>query len=836
VFQVMFIFQPAQEIVGPEPGVCGLHFTPMGIGRIGANVDLCLSLRETDQGLGGALEYRTELFDPDTIEELSANYAEILKKAVAEPETKISEFGLSEILAAKAARARLREQEQLIAISATFTAELVEEALKFWMEKLDIPSRIDFAPYNQVFQDLLDPNGLLAGNRQGMNVVLVRFEDWLHYEPAQETRGGALSSSSIQKKIARHADDLIRALRVAAGRALTPYMLFLCPSSPESNTDLEQRRFFERMEGMIAAELADERSIYIVGSARLASVYPVADYYDSYADEEGHVPFTQTFFAGIGTYIARTFQALRTLPFKVVVLDCDETLWKGVLAEDGPMGITIDLREGMLQEYVLAQHDVGILVCLCSKNNQEDVFEVFAEHPEMRLRREHLAGWRINWRPKSENLRSLAEELQVGLESFIFIDNDPVECREVQAHCPEVLVLQLPRGEEETRLFLKHVWAFDRIALTEEDRRRTALYQQNRLRQRSRQESVSLEEFFQGLNLHIEIRRMTRTHCGRVAQLTQRTNQFNTTTTRCSEAEVAGIHDGQGDECWVVEVSDRFGDYGLVGVMIFGNRGYEALEVRTMLLSCRALGRGVEHRMMSQLGSIAADRGQQRVDLFYEPSNRNAPALAFLEEVGGAFKEASGTGYLFKIPAKAAAEVKHQKGTHGGDLSWRQESRGGLKATALPGSMGQNSALMQQIAAEWNNAESIRRTIEAQKQRSSFVRHGNYAAPQTPTEAILAEVWIEVLGVSQVGIHDDFFKLGGHSLLGTVVISRIRSSFGVEVHLLDLFDSPTVTQLAEHIDLRLIQQTDPDQMTELIDGVERLSEEEIKALLERDSD
>src|SRR5205085_10664663 len=174
----------------------------------------------------------------------------------------------------------------------------------------------------------------------------------------------------------------------------------------------------------------------------------------------------------------------------------------------------------------------GRLICLCSKNNEDDVVEVFARRPEMPLGRDHLAAWRVNWNSKSENLKALADELQLGLDSFILIDDSPLECAEVQAHCPEVLALQLPAEPEHIRPFLEHVWAFDYLKVTEEDKQRTALYRQNTQRERVRKEALTFEDFLAGLALEIQIAEPEPDQFARVSQLTQRTNQFNATTIR----------------------------------------------------------------------------------------------------------------------------------------------------------------------------------------------------------------------------------------------------------------------------------------------------------------
>jgi FkbH-like protein len=290
-------------------------------------------------------------------------------------------------------------------------------------------------------------------------------------------------------------------------------------------------------------------------------------------------------------------------------------------------------------------------LCLCSKNDEADVIEVFQQRPEMPLKREHLVAWRINWQPKSENLRALAQELQLGLESFIFVDDNPIECAEVEAQCPEVLTLQLPAEVERIPKFLAHVWAFDQLKVTEEDRERTALYQQNAEREQFRQAAPTLADFLAGLELTIEISELTPDHVERVAQLTQRTNQFNVTTIRRTEAEIQRLCQSAELECLTVIVRDRFGDYGLVGVILFAGQP-NALKVDTFLLSCRVLGRGVEHRMLARLGELAQARGAAFIEVPYHPTPKNKPALDFLNSVGGDFKEVSEDGWLFRFPVE----------------------------------------------------------------------------------------------------------------------------------------------------------------------------------------
>jgi FkbH-like protein len=594
-------------------------------------------------------EYRADLFEAETIEQLLEGYGATLEKLLSEPQLTLSSFTLPEELEARAKQARSRKQEQTIAIAATFTAEPVEDSLDFWMLELEIPTHCAFAPFNQVFQQLLQPSSLMATNRNGVNVILVRLQDWgrRSHDDISETHSLVIAPEEIERSVR----EFMRALNAAAESSTTPYLLCLCPNAPDILLAPQTAEFFQRMEALLAANFKNSDGVYCVTSTELAATYPVRDYYDAQRDQLGQVPYTPAFFTALGTMLARKVSALKRRPYKVIVLDCDETLWKGVCGEDGPLGVEIDAPRRALQEFMLAQYEQGMLLCLCSQNNEEDALEVFKQHPEMALRREHLAAWRINWEPKTENIKALAEELQLGLDSFIFVDNDPVICMQMEAQCPEVLTLQLPVEAERIPMSLRHAWAFDHLKVTDADRQRTALYQQNKKRERLRSDSLSLEDFLAAIELEMRISEMSPHQLARVAQLTQRTNQFNFTNTERSESELRNLCQVGQLEALVLEASDRFGDYGLVGVMIF-EAGADVINVDTFLLSCRALGRRLEHRMLARLGMIAYERGKQCVNVRLLRTRKNQPAQNFLSQVGSRFGELSDGAWNFKFPTE----------------------------------------------------------------------------------------------------------------------------------------------------------------------------------------
>ena len=651
VYNVAFFMQNTPFLQNPRLGEA-LELSVESEETDSAPLDLRFIAYESGEGVVLKCEYSTDLFEDRTIEHLVASYVGMLAEFIERPAIKLSELRVTDDLAAQAASARARDEGQTIALAATFTAEPVEASIAFWMERLGLASRILFAPYNQVFQQLLDPSSLLSINRNGINVILVRFEDW--HRPAPPD-----SSAVAEAEGGETVEQLLRALKSAAGRSAVPCIVCLCPASPAVEADARRAALNSRMEELVVSELKAVSDVYVMTSAELLAAYPVASYHNIRGDELGRVPYTQAFFTALGSSIARKINAVRSVPYKVIVLDCDQTLWKGVCGEDGVHGVEIDEAHRFLQEFIVSQHDAGRLICLCSKNNEEDVFAVMDHHPDMPLKREHLLSWRINWNRKSENLRSLANELTLGLDSFILLDDDPLECAEVQANCPEVLTLQLPREPHKIAKFLSHVWAFDHLGVTEEDGRRTARYRQSIQSARLQEESLSFADFLASLNLEVHTSEAAPHQLARIAQLVERTNQFNFTGVRRSEGDIRRLCESGKYRCLVTRVSDRFGDYGLVGTMIFGVDG-DALDVDTCLLSCRALGRGVEHRMLARLGEIAAEQGLGWVAVRFIRTKKNQPALDFLNGIGSRYREPLEGGFLFRLPAREVAALTLQ--------------------------------------------------------------------------------------------------------------------------------------------------------------------------------
>jgi FkbH-like protein len=729
-----------------------------------------------------------------------------------------------------------RSEIQTVAIAGTFTVEPVAASINFWMQELGIPSRVVFAPYNQVFQELLDPASLLSRTEKGFNVLLLRLADWLG--PARRANSSPELKCDREAEVLRTASRFVEALRQFRQRSAVPLLLVFCPNPDQAAEGREVLATLGGIEERLVEELQSLSDIHAVGARELLSLYPAPEYHDPHGDTSAHLPYTPTGFASIGTMVSRRIFRLQSAPYKVIVLDCDQTLWKGVCAEDGASGIQMDRARTWLQESMVLHRASGMILCLCSKNNPEDVFRVFHTRSDMPLRLEHITASRINWNSKSDNLRSLAQELQVGLSSFIFIDDSPVECAEVRMNCPDVLTLHLPSDSERIPRFLEHVWALDRVRITSEDTRRALFYRQN-LERTAAQETLGLREFLATLNLRVQIAEMHENQLPRVAQLVERTNQFNLTTIRRTESELRKLRGSATYDFLTVEVGDRYGEYGLVGLAMFSRKS-RSIVVDTFLLSCRALGRGVEHQMLARLGQCALEQSLEFVDVPYLEAPRNRPALDFLRSVEITPPVRHGQELWFRFPSSYAATLTHPAIDRGArpsipssDLGPQAEETASVPSERTgPLSLPQ-SELFRRIAEQFCDPTDILAAILNGNRRERPKATVALALPDGPLEKELAQIWSEVLGIDTIALDDNFFDLGGHSLTAVQMIFRIRQTFGVDLSLQALLQAPVLRAQAQRLEEEVLAQADPGELDKLIKEIEQARDDDGRSPVER---
>jgi FkbH-like protein len=673
-----------------------------------------------------------------------------------------------------------------VVVAATFTADPLLPGLRLVLGEAGLTLELRAAPYNQVFQELLSPTGMFATNAAGVNVVLVRIEDFIR---------DLVDIEEARLVLGRVAPDLAKALGDYAAKSAVPIILALLPPSPRAAPAVVPA--IEKATNAVLRRALDMPGITILTPHDIEIVAGEARY-DGVSDELAHMPFTQEHYASIALAIARKVHALRVPAHKVLVLDCDQTLWRGVVGEDGVDGIAITPAFAAVQEFALRAQAQGVLVCLASRNAERDVLDVLEKRPDMILKPEHIVAHRINWEPKPANVASLARTLNLGLESFVFIDDNPVECAAMRAELPEVVTLQLP-AEDDIPRFLANLWTFDRLSVTEEDGRRTAMYRENALRDQSERAATDMAAFIASLDLEVDTGPPAADEWARLAQLTQRTNQFNFRPTRRSEPEMRGLA-RRGAEVLRVRVRDRFGDYGLVGLVVADAVG-EALVVDTFLLSCRVLARGVEHTILRRLAELAAERRLVRIDLTYIPTARNEPARAFIDSVASTFRSEGETGEIvYRIPIERASQLHYRPGQQPAALIAAARSDRTERYPAAR-TVGGNfrSDRYARLAGTLASGASVVTALRSQGSRMRRAA-GEARAPATKNERELLALWERLLAVEGIGVEDEYFDLGGTSLTAVHLFSEVARRFGVTLPLTAILERPTVRQLASLLD------------------------------------
>ncbi len=525
----------------------------------------------------------------------------------------------------------MAENSKKLVVAATFTVDFLLPSLEYYNDQLKLGLEILPVPYNQIIQQLIVPDSMMNNNHQGLNVILIRFADWLRFQNEPTIQLGNEKISGVAEDILEtsyHA--FIEAVESYAAQSQSQTLILIAPSSPSGAFAEEWQLIFSGYRDKLQAGLKAFSAIHCLDAEEYHEAYEVKQVYDLIGDKMGHIPYAQDYLHLFGTLIIRYYYGLRSPGRKVIVTDCDNTIWNGICGEAGAANINWDGDAGKLQQFLVQQSQQGILICLCSKNTAADVWEVFDNHPGMPLTKEHIVASRINWEPKSENIKALAVELNLGLDSFIFIDDNQVECSEVNINCPDVLTIHWPPEGEEPVKILSQLWLFDHFAVTNEDKERTVMYQAEISRKKAIETSGGWQQFIEGLKLEVDFEEISDGTLERASQLTMRTNQFNFTTIRRSTGDIQKLQRTNASQCYVVKAKDRFGTYGIVGLIILLN-SQMMISVDTFLLSCRVLGRGVEHKMIRWIAETAIQKGFKKIGIRFQDSAKNAPARKFLD-------------------------------------------------------------------------------------------------------------------------------------------------------------------------------------------------------------
>jgi len=386
---------------------------------------------------------------------------------------------------------------------------------------------------------------------------------------------------------------------------------------------------------------AEGGAIYVLDAQRWAAAAG-ARAFSPKAWYLGKIPFGNEVFKLAAADIKASLRAVAGQARKLVVVDLDDTLWGGVVGDAGWENLALGGHDGEgealadFQRTLKALTRRGVLLGIASKNEESTALEAIRSHPEMILKTEDFAGWRINWNDKAQNVADLAAELNLGLQSVVFIDDNPAERARVREALPEVLVPEWPKDKTLYPKALMELDCFDVPALTDEDRKRAAMYVSERQRRQARQSVGSLDDWLATLEVEIAAERLSEANLARAAQLLNKTNQMNLATRRMTESELRDWAAEPGRGTWTFKVKDKFGDLGLTGLLSLElDEASGAARVADFLLSCRVMGRKVEETMLAVAVGRARQCGAERLEAVFQPTEKNKPCLDFLKDRSG---------------------------------------------------------------------------------------------------------------------------------------------------------------------------------------------------------
>ncbi len=530
-----------------------------------------------------------------------------------------------------------------VAILRNVTVESMLPYLRFLAYEIGFAADIRLGNYDNIVQESLGASEGILAQHTDCVLIFMKLEN-LSWGLARDL--ARLGSENAQHE-ARRIQETIAGI-LAGIRAQTNAMIlwhgFELPLYPalgiwDSQIPAGQTGVITELNGFLRTALRSVANAYYVDLNLCLARVGGRAFYDERYWHIGRAPYSREALCEIASEDFKFIRSLKGKSKKCLVLDCDNVLWGGIVGEDGLSGIRLGRTYPgsaywEFQQEVVNLYGRGVLIALCSRNNPEDVWEVFRAHPDMLLKEEHIAAAEINWDDKPTNLRKIALNLNIGLESLVFADDSDFEINLVRRAIPEVTALHLPKDKTvEYRNILASCGLFDALAVTAEDRARGALYQSEAQRRNLKAQTPDLESYLKSLEMVVEVRFAEQSTLPRIAQLTQKTNQFNLTTRRYSEADIQKYMETEDADVLSVRLVDRYGDSGIVGVCILKYAGQTAT-IDTLLLSCRVLGRGLEDAVVIQALKLAKQRGCEMVIGEYRPTAKNAQVKDFFPRQG----------------------------------------------------------------------------------------------------------------------------------------------------------------------------------------------------------
>jgi FkbH-like protein len=548
-----------------------------------------------------------------------------------------------------------------VAFAGNIVFEPLTEFLEAHLACEGITGASYIAPFGQGLHELL--NACSALHQFDPNFLLLHFE--LHALLPELLLRGTDTSRELQAAV-QAVQNAIEPVVHTALKTTSAVILLTNFSGPDcyergladSRSEFSEQDFFAQINSSLAKAFRLESRVQIVDLCRLTALHGRDRARDRRLYYLAKMPWHESFLPVLADELVRHIGAALGRIRKCLAVDLDNTLWAGVLGEDGPHGIGVGVDDAVseayydLQRRILALKKRGIVLAVCSKNNPAEVDEVFRVRSDMPLRRDDFACLEVGWDRKDEGLRRIARRLNIGTDSLVFLDDNPAEIELIRQLMPEVECVLLPADPASRPTCLDRIHSLDRVVITTEDIAKTAQYHQNAERDAARAGFADLQEYLHGLKTRLTIQAAGQGMLARAHQLFMKTNQFNLTARRLTIGELEGVIADSTCRLLMIHAEDRFGSLGWIGAVLLRGLNEPQVSIDSFLLSCRAMGRGIESAALNCVKKLCFERkGCESLLAEYRPTAKNAPVREFFEAHG------------FSIVSVS----------EGGDKSYRQE-------------------------------------------------------------------------------------------------------------------------------------------------------------------
>jgi FkbH-like protein len=571
------------------------------------------------------------------------------------------------IAKARSIDGRIFQKKIKVAILSSFTINGLEEAIRVKCAESDITCATYLCGYGQYNQDILDQSSKLYEFSPDITFIIIDTRSVLstlfytpYTIPANDRR------TYIDKRVADFV-NLVKTFKNRTGSKLVLTNCSIPTYSPYGICEVRTEYGLKEMVYDFNARLADafrsDPQVFLFDFNSFVSKYGEINVLDYRQFLVGDIKVSLSYIPHLAGELMGYIKADLGVNRKCIVLDLDNTLWGGIIGEDGFDRIDLSLKPpGMafmeFQRVLLALYQRGVILAINSRNNEDEALRAIRDHPFMVLREEHFATMKINWSDKISNMKEIAQELNIGLDSIVYFDDDPINRELMSKAIPQIKTVDLPDDPSLYASTLMQINDFNTLVMTNEDRNRGEMYRQEHKRTELKRSSSNLEDFLKQLEIRVTMKKVNNFTIPRIAQLTLKTNQFNLTTRRYQEEDVETLAQDHTKLIGCAQTQDKFGDNGITGVYIV-NKNHVDKEwfIDTFLLSCRVMGRGIEDAMMGYILSKAKEEGVTKVKAEFIPTKKNKPCEQLLPNFGFK-KEGEQWVYTYSVPLKQTNHVE----------------------------------------------------------------------------------------------------------------------------------------------------------------------------------